>query len=67
MALSVREVNPEPQFEGRTFRRYSKSALLDLHSEVPTVGFHYQLLFANEIIDVITEVAPTVILRGGSS
>jgi hypothetical protein len=40
MSLSIREVNPEPQFEGRTFRRYSKSALLDLHSEIPTVGFH---------------------------
>jgi hypothetical protein len=29
MTLSIRELNPEPQFEGRTFRRYSKSALLD--------------------------------------
>ena len=65
MALSIRELNPEPQFEGRTFRRYSKSALLDLHSEFPTVGFHYQLVFANEIIDVISEVAPVVTLRGG--
>jgi hypothetical protein len=64
MALSIREADPEPQFEGRTFRRYSKSALLDLHSEIPTVGLHYRLLFSNEIIDVICEVAPVVILNG---
>jgi hypothetical protein len=64
MALSIREADPEPQFEGRTFRRYSKSALLDLHSEIPTVGLHYRLLFSNEIIDVICEVAPVVILHG---
>jgi hypothetical protein len=64
MSLSIREVDPEPQFEGRTFRRYRRSALLDLHSEIPTVGFHYRLLFANEIIDVICEVAPVVTLHG---
>jgi hypothetical protein len=64
MALSIREADPEPQFEGQTFRRYSKSALLDLHSEIPTVGFHYRLLFSNEIIDVICEVPPVIILRG---
>jgi hypothetical protein len=65
MTLSIRELYPEAQFEGRTVRRYTKLALLDLHSELPTVGFHYQLLFANEIIDVISEVSPVVILRGG--
>jgi len=64
MDLSIREADPEPQFEGRTFRRYNKSALLDLHSEIPTVGLHYRLLFSNEIIDVICEVAPLVILNG---
>lgn len=34
-ALSMRESNPNPCFEGRTFRRYSKSALLDLHTDPP--------------------------------
>jgi hypothetical protein len=63
MALSIREADPEPQFEGRTFRRYSKSALLDLHSEIPTIGIHYRLRFSNEIIDVICEVPPAIILR----
>ena len=62
-ALSMRESNPNPCFEGRTFRRYSKSALLDLHTEPPITGFHYQLNFSNEIIDIICRVAPSVILR----
>jgi hypothetical protein len=61
-ALSIREVNPEPLFEGRTFRRYTKSALLDLHSEFPTEGFHYQLNLPNEIIDVICKVPPIITL-----
>jgi hypothetical protein len=62
-ALSMRELNPNPQFEGRTFRRYTKSALLDLHSEPPLSGFHYQLNFSNEIVDIICQVAPVVSLR----
>ena len=62
-ALSMREVNPNPQFEGRTFRRYTKSTLLDLHSEPPLSGFHYQLSFSNEIIDIICQAAPVISLR----
>jgi hypothetical protein len=62
-ALSMREVNPSPQFEGRTFRRYTKSALLDLHSEPPLSGFHHQLNFSNEIVDIICQAAPVVSLR----
>lgn len=62
-ALSMREVNLNPQFEGRTFRRYTKSALLDLHSEPPLSGFHYQLSFSNEIIDIICQAAPVISLR----
>jgi hypothetical protein len=62
-ALSMRELNPNPRFEGRTFRRYTKSALLDLHTEPPITGFHYQLNFSNEIIDIICRVAPVVTLR----
>jgi hypothetical protein len=62
--LSMREVNPDPQFEGRTFRRYTKSALLDLHSKQPPIsGFHYQLNFSNEIVDIICQTAPIVSLR----
>lgn len=33
-ALSMRKSNPDPRFEGRTFRRYTKSALLDLHESI---------------------------------
>jgi hypothetical protein len=61
-ALSMRELNPNPRFEGRTFRRYTKSALLDLHTEPLITGFHYQLNFSNEIIDIICRVAPVVTL-----
>jgi hypothetical protein len=61
--LSMRESNPNPRFEGRTFRRYTKSALLDLHTEPPITGFHYQLTFPNEIIDIICRTAPVVTLR----
>jgi hypothetical protein len=61
-ALSMRELNPNPRFEGRTFRRYAKSALLDLHTEPLITGFHYQLNFSNEIIDIICRVAPVVTL-----
>ena len=62
-ALSMRECNSNPRFEGRTFRRYTKSALLDLHTEPPITGFHYQLNFPNEIIDIICRIAPVVTLR----
>jgi hypothetical protein len=62
-ALSMRELNPDSRFEGRTFRRYTKSALLDLHTEPPITGFHYQLNFSNEIIDIICKIAPVVTLR----
>jgi hypothetical protein len=62
-ALSMRESNPNPRFEGRTFRRYTKSALLDLHTEPPITGIHYQLNFSNEIIDIICRIAPVVTLR----
>lgn len=62
-ALSMRESNTNSRFEGRTFRRYTKSALLDLHLEPPITGFHYRLNFPNEIIDIICQIAPVVTLR----
>jgi hypothetical protein len=63
--LSVLEANTDTQFEGRSFRRYTKSALLDLHSKLPIPGvhFHYQLNFSNEIVDIVCQTAPVVSLR----
>jgi hypothetical protein len=43
--------------------RYTKSALLDLHSEPPLSRFHYQLNFSNEIVDIICRTAPVISLR----
>jgi len=62
---SILEDNPNPHFEGRSFRRYTKSALLDFHAKLPIPGvhFHYQLNFSNEIIDIVCQTAPVVSLR----
>jgi hypothetical protein len=64
-SLSMLHVDPDQQFEGRLFRRYAKSALLDLHSKLPYPGvrFHYQLHCQNEIVDIVCQSAPIVSLH----
>jgi hypothetical protein len=64
-SLSMLEVNPDNHFEGKSFRRYTKSALLDLHSKLPLSGarFHHQLNFSNEIVDIVCQTAPVASLR----
>jgi hypothetical protein len=64
-SFSMLHVDPDQQFEGRLFRRYAKSALLDLHSKLPYPGvrFHYQLHCQNEIADIVCQSAPIVSLR----
>jgi len=63
--LSMLEANPDQQFEGKAFRRYTKSALLDVHAKLPLPGvlYHYQLNLSNESVDIICQVAPIVSLR----
>jgi hypothetical protein len=65
-AISTIEKSKEDAFEGSTFRRFTKSALLSAHSQMPAPVYHYELV-CDSIIDVLCTKSPTVILRPSAS
>jgi len=61
-AISTIETSPQDSFDGTTFRRFSKSALLSAHSAMPASVYHYELV-CDSIIDIVCTKPPDIILR----
>src|SRR5271170_7958255 len=63
-SLSMLEVNPDNHFEGRSFRRYTKSALLDLHQSYHFPAFAFTINLISRMRSSISFVRPHLLARG---